>query len=274
MSILVIGGAGFIGRRMIPILAAAGHDITCMDIDVAGATAAFARLGDKVKVVRGDVTQFDDVIGAVQEVPRRAADQSLLLHRRACAPRCLQARHPGHGQLLRGGAALRRQAYGVRQLGRRQRPAVAFRRAPRRRDRRAARRDAVRRQQDHQRVAGPRLPPRLRHDDHLRPAGQRDRPRQEVRLDRSRELHVPAGARAVRHFPARRRHALRHSRRGHGGGVRARAARRQAEAHAPTIPAGPRSAWANWRPWCASSCPMPTSASRRRPAAVRSRETS
>ena len=67
MSILVIGGAGFIGRRMIPILVNAGQSITCMDIDVAGATAAFAQLGDKVKVVRGDVTQFDDVIGAVQE---------------------------------------------------------------------------------------------------------------------------------------------------------------------------------------------------------------
>ena len=67
MSILVIGGAGFIGRRMIPILAGAGHELTCMDIDVAGARAAFAKLGDKVKVVRGDVTQFDDVIGAVQE---------------------------------------------------------------------------------------------------------------------------------------------------------------------------------------------------------------
>jgi nucleoside-diphosphate-sugar epimerase len=67
MSILVIGGAGFIGRRMVPMLVAAGHDVTCADIDVAGASAAFARLGDKVKVVRGDVTQFDDVIGAVQE---------------------------------------------------------------------------------------------------------------------------------------------------------------------------------------------------------------
>lgn len=67
MSILVVGGAGFIGRRMIPILAKAGHEITCMDIDVAGASAAFADLADNVKVVRGDVTQFDDVIGAVQE---------------------------------------------------------------------------------------------------------------------------------------------------------------------------------------------------------------
>jgi len=67
MSILAIGGAGFIGRRLLPILAKAGHDVTCMDIDVAGASAAFADLGDSVKVVRGDVTQFDDVIGAMQE---------------------------------------------------------------------------------------------------------------------------------------------------------------------------------------------------------------
>jgi nucleoside-diphosphate-sugar epimerase len=67
MSILVIGGAGFIGRRLIPILVAADQEVTCMDIDVAGASSAFAPLGDKVNVVRGDVTQFDDVIGAVQE---------------------------------------------------------------------------------------------------------------------------------------------------------------------------------------------------------------
>lgn len=67
MSILAIGGAGFIGRRLIPILVKAGHQVTCMDIDVAGASAAFADLGDSVTVMRGDVTQFDDVIGAVQE---------------------------------------------------------------------------------------------------------------------------------------------------------------------------------------------------------------
>ena len=36
-------------------------------IRAASARPAFARLGDKVKVVRGDVTPFDDVIGAVQE---------------------------------------------------------------------------------------------------------------------------------------------------------------------------------------------------------------
>lgn len=67
MTVLAIGGAGFIGRRLVPILAAAGHEVTCMDIDIAGARAAFSNLGDKVTVVRGDVSQFDDVIGAMQE---------------------------------------------------------------------------------------------------------------------------------------------------------------------------------------------------------------
>ncbi|MBL4721139.1 MAG: NAD(P)-dependent oxidoreductase [Alphaproteobacteria bacterium] len=67
MSILAIGGAGFIGRRLIPMLVAEKQIVTCMDIDVAGATAAFANLGDSVKVVRGDVTSYDDVIGAMIE---------------------------------------------------------------------------------------------------------------------------------------------------------------------------------------------------------------
>jgi len=67
MSILVIGGAGFIGRRLIPLLVAENQAVTCMDIDVAGAQAAFAEHGDAVKVVRGDVTAFDDVIGAMME---------------------------------------------------------------------------------------------------------------------------------------------------------------------------------------------------------------
>lgn len=67
MSILVIGGAGFIGRRLIPLLVAENQDVTCMDIDVAGATAAFGQYGDKVRIVRGDVTAFDDVIGAMIE---------------------------------------------------------------------------------------------------------------------------------------------------------------------------------------------------------------
>jgi nucleoside-diphosphate-sugar epimerase len=64
MTIVVIGGAGFIGRRMIPLLVKRGQSVVCMDINPAGG-AAFVALGDKVRFLRGDVTQFDDVVGVV-----------------------------------------------------------------------------------------------------------------------------------------------------------------------------------------------------------------
>ena len=60
MSIFVIGGTGFIGTRVIPLLVARGERVLCMDINPH--TADFSALNDKVTVVRGDVTQFDDVI--------------------------------------------------------------------------------------------------------------------------------------------------------------------------------------------------------------------
>ena len=61
MTVFAIGGAGFIGRRLIPLLVARGERVVCMDINPGQAT--FDELGDSVKMVRGDVTQFDDVIG-------------------------------------------------------------------------------------------------------------------------------------------------------------------------------------------------------------------
>jgi nucleoside-diphosphate-sugar epimerase len=62
MAIFVIGGMGFIGTRVIRLLAARGEEIVCMDIN---ATAApFEDLGNQVRIVRGDVTQFDDVMAA------------------------------------------------------------------------------------------------------------------------------------------------------------------------------------------------------------------
>ena len=60
MSILVIGGTGFIGPRVIKRLVARGEDIVCMDINPGA--ASFAGLEDQVTVIRGDVTQFEDVM--------------------------------------------------------------------------------------------------------------------------------------------------------------------------------------------------------------------
>jgi nucleoside-diphosphate-sugar epimerase len=132
MSVVVMGGAGFIGRRMIPLLVAAGHDITCMDIDVSGAKVAFARYGDKVTVRRGDVTQFDDVIGVVQEArAERLINLSYFIGE--LAPHdAFKLDVQGMDNCFRGGAPVRRQAYGLRQLGRRQGPTVRVWRAPRR----------------------------------------------------------------------------------------------------------------------------------------------
>ena len=61
MSIFIIGGTGFIGRRLIPLLAKRGEQIVCMDLNPQ--TADYSEFGKQVRVVRGDITQFDDVVG-------------------------------------------------------------------------------------------------------------------------------------------------------------------------------------------------------------------
>lgn len=60
MTTLVLGGTGFIGRRLVPLLVQRGEEVTCMDINPA--SASYGELGGKARVVRGDVTQFDDVM--------------------------------------------------------------------------------------------------------------------------------------------------------------------------------------------------------------------
>src|SRR5216683_2877817 len=65
MTTLIIGGTGFIGRRLIPLLAKQGEDSVVMDINPQ--TANFSELA-KVKVLRGDVSQFDDVMAVMTAV--------------------------------------------------------------------------------------------------------------------------------------------------------------------------------------------------------------
>lgn len=78
MSILVIGGTGFIGPRVIRRLVARGEDVVCMDINPGG--ASFAGLEEHVRVVRGDVTQFEDVMRvALETKPERLLNLSYLL---------------------------------------------------------------------------------------------------------------------------------------------------------------------------------------------------
>src|SRR5206468_6228140 len=65
MTTLIIGGTGFIGRRLIPLLARRSEEAVCMDINPQ--TANYSELA-KVRVLRGDVSQFDDVMAAMTAV--------------------------------------------------------------------------------------------------------------------------------------------------------------------------------------------------------------
>jgi nucleoside-diphosphate-sugar epimerase len=78
MSILVIGGTGFIGRRLIALLAQQGEEIVCLDLNPSA--ASFERFGSQVRMIRGDVSQFDDVMAATSAAkPSRVVHLAYLL---------------------------------------------------------------------------------------------------------------------------------------------------------------------------------------------------
>ena len=78
MSVFIIGGTGFIGHRLVRLLAARGQTVTCMDINPGA--HSFADLGQKVTSVRGDVTQFDDVMAAMSAAkPERVVNLSYFI---------------------------------------------------------------------------------------------------------------------------------------------------------------------------------------------------
>jgi nucleoside-diphosphate-sugar epimerase len=88
MSILILGGTGFIGRRLVPLLAQRGEEIVCVDLNPA--TASFEQFGKQVRVVRGDVTQFDDVMaGTAEAKPSRIVNLAYYLG----------SEHPPHAAL-------------------------------------------------------------------------------------------------------------------------------------------------------------------------------
>jgi nucleoside-diphosphate-sugar epimerase len=66
MAILVIGATGFIGPRLIRKLVARGEAVVGMDLNPGA--AAFGDVPIGAPVVRGDVTQFEDVMRTVLDV--------------------------------------------------------------------------------------------------------------------------------------------------------------------------------------------------------------
>src|SRR5512144_2044720 len=67
MSILVVGGTGFIGPRLIRRLIDRGQTVVCMDVNTVP-SSPYARMPSEATVIRGDVTRFDDVMRTVLEV--------------------------------------------------------------------------------------------------------------------------------------------------------------------------------------------------------------
>jgi len=66
MSTLVIGATGFIGPRLIRRLVARGEQVIGMDLNPGAATFGGVPVG--APVVRGDITQFEDVMRTMLDV--------------------------------------------------------------------------------------------------------------------------------------------------------------------------------------------------------------
>src|SRR4051794_21452303 len=62
MSTLIFGGTGFIGSHLATVLADQGEEVICFDINPG--TASFADYASGIRIRRGDITRFEDVLAA------------------------------------------------------------------------------------------------------------------------------------------------------------------------------------------------------------------
>src|ERR1700730_17552449 len=67
MRMMVIGGTGFIGPRLMRRLIDRGETVVCMDLNP-GVVSPFAAMPSEATLIRGDVTRFDDVMRTVLQV--------------------------------------------------------------------------------------------------------------------------------------------------------------------------------------------------------------
>ena len=86
MSTIVIGGTGFIGRRLVPLLLDRGEDVVCIDVNPRA--ASYERPGAHVRMIRADVRAFDELIAAMSSTPRPERVINLAYH--------VGSDHPSH----------------------------------------------------------------------------------------------------------------------------------------------------------------------------------
>ena len=193
MSIMIIGGTGFIGRRLVPLLAKRGEEIVCMDMNPQ--TADYSDLGKQVRVTRGDVSQFDDVTAAMTSAkPSRVINLAYFLGSEHPPRVAFKLNILGMDNCFEAARLAGRQPGRLRQFGRGPWRAEIWR-PNGRRERFPSRPRAIRDAQDLQRVAGAGLPREARHGDHRDPPGQCHRHGQDRRLGRPCLLHYRSGAR-------------------------------------------------------------------------------
>jgi nucleoside-diphosphate-sugar epimerase len=65
VSILIIGGTGFIGARLAERLVNKGEKVVCFDLYPV--PEKVLQLGDRAKVIVGDITRIEDIIAAIRE---------------------------------------------------------------------------------------------------------------------------------------------------------------------------------------------------------------
>ena len=65
MSVLILGGTGFIGARLADRLVKRGQKVICFDLYPIA--EKLSHIGDYVKVVVGDITKIEDIIAAIRE---------------------------------------------------------------------------------------------------------------------------------------------------------------------------------------------------------------
>ncbi|MHB8990368.1 MAG: NAD-dependent epimerase/dehydratase family protein [Chloroflexota bacterium] len=65
MSVLITGGTGFIGAKVAALLVGRGQEVVCFDL--LPDPERVAHLGHRVRVVRGDVTYFSDLLATIKE---------------------------------------------------------------------------------------------------------------------------------------------------------------------------------------------------------------